>query len=329
MKKLAFLLIGVIVAAFSILSGCGGPNNVVRLNEVAHSIFYAPVYIAHSMGYFEEEGIKVEITLGNGANNSMAALLANQADIALMGPEANIYVAAQGRKDLPKVFGQLTKRDGSFLVGRADEPHFQWSDLKGKEVLSGRKGGVPFMTFSYMLSGHGVVHNQNGTNLNTEVEFANMVGAFLGGQGDYCTMFEPNASDVAETGRGFIVGSVGQAAGEVPYTAFTANASFLKNNKDKATKFLRAVLKGYNYLVTADINDIVAALKPHFVGISDNSIKNSILSYVAIDAWCDTPVMKPEALDRLQDIMIAAGEITQKLPFATVVDNSIAMELMK
>jgi len=327
MKKLAFFVVAVF-CAFSILVGCNGPANVVRVNEVAHSIFYAPMYIAKTLGYFEEEGIEVKITLGNGANNSMNALLANQADIGLMGPEAAIYVASQGKKDQPKVFGQLTKRDGSFLVGRVAEPNFAWSDLVGKEVLAGRAGGVPFMTLSYMLSGHGVVHGQNGTNLNTSVEFANMVGAFLGGQGDYCTMFEPLASDTVEAGKGFIVGSVGQAAGEVPYTAFMASSSFLKNNKDKATKFLRAVQRGYEYLITADIDDVVMALRPEFLSVSDASIRASILSYIAIDAWMDTPLMQESALDRLQDIMIAAGEITNKVAFSSVVDNSIANLLM-
>ena len=327
MKKLAFLLVAVF-CAFSMFVGCSGDTNVVRVNEVAHSIFYAPMYIAQTQGYFEEEGIKVELSLGNGAANSMNALLANQADIGLMGPEAAIYVANQGKKDQPVIFGQLTKRDGSFLVGRVAEPDFEWGNLKGKHVLSGRPGGVPFMTLSYMLAGHGVVHGQDSTNLDTSVEFANMVGSFLGGNGDYCTMFEPQASDVVEAGKGYILGSVGEAAGEVPYTAFMANSSFLKNNKDKAMAFLRAVQRGYDYLMTADINDVVMALRPQFLSVSDASIKASILSYKAIDAWMSSPVMQESALDKLQDIMIAGGELTTKVAFSKVVNNTLALELV-
>ena len=331
MKKLTVFML-LLISSFSILmTGCScekEDESVIRLNEVARSVFYAPLYIAINKGYMADEGITVEITTGNGADKCMTALVSGSADVALMGPEATVYVVEQGKKDAPKVFGQLTKRDGSFIVGRTNETNFTWANFTNKEILGGRRGGVPAMTLEYALRQNGLTNGNNVT-INYDVEFANMSGAFVGGTGDYVTLFEPGASELVKNGRGYIVASVGEMAGEVPFTAFTANESYIKNNKDKLKKFLKAVMRGYNYLLTASLDDIAIALQPHFTGSDLNIIKSSIQSYKNIDAWAESPIMKSSAYDRLITIMSQAGVLTNTVPFESIVDNSLATEVMQ
>ena len=214
MKKL-FVILGALLFATLPLSACGENKtdlHTLRINEVTHSVFYAPMYLADSLGYFEEEGIKIELTNGGGADKVMTAVLSGEADIGFCGPEAALYVLLGGSADVPTVFGQLTQRDGSFLVSRNEEPNFKWEDLKGKEILAGRKGGVPAMTFEYILKEHQLTPEDY--TLNFDVAFNLMTSAFEGGVADYCTMFEPGASEYQAAGKGYIVASVGEAGGE-------------------------------------------------------------------------------------------------------------------
>ena len=331
MKKLTILILVLFTSFSTMLTGCScskDDDSIIRLNEVTRSIFYAPLYIAINNGYMEDEGIEIELTTGNGADKCMTALVSGSADIALMGPEATIYVVEQGKKDAPKVFGQLTKRDGSFIVSRTEKNNFTWQDLTNSEILGGRRGGVPAMTLGYALKQNGLIDGQNIT-INYDVEFANMSGAFVGGTGDYVTLFEPNASELVKNGKGHIVASVGSMAGEVPFTAFTANESYINKNKDKLKKFLRAIMKGYNYLITASLDDIAKALQPHFTGSDIEIIKSAIKSYKDIDAWAESPIMKESAYDRLITIMQEAGELASLVEFEKIVDNTIATEVMQ
>ena len=331
MKKLTILILVLFTGFSTMLTACScskEDESIIRLNEVTRSIFYAPLYIAINNGYMEDEGIEIELTTGNGADKCMTALVSGSADIALMGPEATIYVVEQGKKDAPKVFGQLTKRDGSFIVSRTEKNNFTWQDLTNSEILGGRRGGVPAMTLEYALKQNGLIDGQNIT-INYDVEFANMSGAFVGGTGDYVTLFEPNASELVKNGKGHIVASVGSMAGEVPFTAFTANESYINNNRDKLKSFLKAIMKGYNYLITASLDDIAKALQPHFTGSDIEIIKSAIKSYKDIDAWSESPIMKESAYNRLITIMQEAGELTNAIEFEKIVDNSIATEVMQ
>ncbi len=323
--KTTSLLIAIALAIVLAFSGCGNSSNKIKLNEVTHSIFYAPLYVAINNGYFEEEGLEIELTNGGGSDKSMISIISGQADIALLGPETAVYVAAQDSTEQPIIFGQLTKRDGTLLIGRNEEPNFQWSDLAGKEILGGRRGGMPAMTLQYVLDQNGVGETAN---VNLDVAFDMMVSAFENGTGDYCTMFEPTASDYIAAGKGYMVASIGQESGEVPYTAFMATSTWLEKNEDKAEKFLTAVVKGYEYLMTADVEDVADALMPSFTGSTRTSIKNAIVSYKAIDAWVDTPVMKESAYQNLLNIIQNAGELTKDVPFNKVVDNTIATKVM-
>jgi len=308
------------------LSACGGEDDgltEIQVNEVTHSIFYAPLYLADSLGYFKEEGLKIELTNGGGADNVMASVLSGDADIGFCGPEAALYVLLGGTNDVPTVFGQLTKRDGSFLVSRKEEPNFQWSDLKGKEILAGRKGGVPAMTFEYILNQNGLKDKTDVT-LNFDVAFNLMTGAFEAGTADYCTMFEPTASEYQAAGKGYIVASVGEASGEVPYTCFISKRSWLNKNGDTAKGFLRAVKKAIDYCMKTDADEIAPHLVGAFPSTELSSIATSVTSYRKIDAWATDLMMKEESFNRLQDIIDNAGELPARGDYTKLVDNTFA-----
>ena len=330
MKKISILLVAILVGFTCLFTGCKKKDNVIRVNEVTHSIFYAPLYIAINKGYFEEEGIEIELTNGGGADKVMSALVSKTADIGLMGPEATIYVADQGKKDQPKVFAQLTKRDGSFLIGRNDvSGAFDVTSLEGAEIIGGRQGGVPAMTLEYMLMQYGLIDGENIT-IRYDVAFNNMTAAFIGGTGDYVTAFEPTASDLEANEQGYVLASIGQLAGEVPYTAFTANESYLKDNPEKIEKFLRALIKGYNFLINNvnNIDNVVDALMPSFSGSNRESIKTGISAYIAIDAWVSDMIMTETAYNNLVTIINTCSEDDVTAKYADVVDNSYIQKVI-
>ncbi len=335
MKKLCLLLVALVSVFSFTLFGCGNNNKneltKIRLNEVTHSIFYAPLYVAINNGYFKDDGIEIELTNGGGADKVMTALLSNDADIGLMGPEATIYVTEGGAKDKPVVFGQLTKRDGSFIVAKHSYTNFTLNDLKGKEIIGGRKGGVPAMTLEYAIkqAGLNIGTGTNEVNLRTDVAFNLTASVFDSTNADFCTLFEPTASELCANKGYSLVASVGTLSGEVPYTAFTAKKGFLEENEKLAERFLRAVYRGYRFLLKATVDEIKTSLKPSFSGISDESIVKSIQSYIDVDAWVDNPAMTKQAFDRLQDIIISAGELDKKVEFDSVVDTKIANKVMK
>lgn len=227
----------------------------IQLNEVTRSVFYAPQYLAIANGYFEEENIELEITTGQGADKVMTAILAGQSDIGLCGPEAAIYVYNEGKEDYVEVFAQLTKRDGSFLVSKNATDNFSWSDLIGKTVIPGRKGGVPYMTLEYVLKQNGI-NPQTDLTLDDSIKFDLMAGAFTGGSAEYVTLFEPTASMTQDAGKGYIVASVGEAAGEIPYTAYCAKKSYIRENEDVIEGFTRAIYKGQQWVKEHTARDI-------------------------------------------------------------------------
>ena len=295
----------------------------IELNEVTHSVFYAPLYIAIENDYFKEEGLKVNLTNGGGADNSMTAVLSGSADIGLMGPETVIYVNLQNKKDLPKVFGQLTQKDGSFLVSRNEEPNFSWSNLSGKNILAGRKGGVPAMTFEYILK----ETNVQDYTLNFDVQFNLMTSAFLNGTSDYCTVFEPTASEYEKQGLWHIVASVGEQGGEIPYTSFIALESYIEENEDTLKSFLKAIKKGFEFLESKSELEVAEAIVKQFPSTTIESLKTSVTNYKKIDAWKKNLQATEQSFNRLQDIMQSAGELTQRVSFSKLVDNSLAQEV--
>ncbi len=325
MKKSLIAVFAAALAALAIpfsLAGCGGSGEILKINEVTHSVFYAPMYLADALGYYEEEGFEVEFTNGGGADNTMAAVLSGSADVGFCGPEAALYIAIGGSSDSPKVFGQLTKRDGSFLVARTPEPDFKWSDLEGKEILAGRKGGVPAMTFEYVIEELGV-----NASLNYDVDFNYMTAAFESGIADYCTMFEPTASDYEAEGKGYIVASVGEQSGEIPYTCFAAKESYINENPEKIEGLLRAVTKATKFVMENDAATVAEYLVPYFDGTSEESLANSVQAYKDIDAWVSNMAMEEAAFTRLQDVIENSGELERRVDFEELILTDVAQKV--
>ena len=328
MKKVLTIVCAILLCFVSTFTfvGCGKKetNGLIRLNEVTHSVFYAPLYVAINLGYMEEEGITIELTNGGGSDASMTALLSNSADIALMGPETVVYVEASGSTNHPVVFGQLTKKDGSFLISKTKIDNFDFAtSLNGKTAIIGRAGGLPAMTFEWICNKNGVYHGTN-TTLDTSTAFNMMVPVFESTNAEFCTMFEPTAADFVAANKGYYVGSVGEYSGEIPYTCFMAYPSFISENKELVTGFLRAIKKAYLYITTNTSADVAKALKPSFDGTSEAGLAKAVEMYLEIDAWSSSPAMSKDSYSRLLEVLKNAETITSDIDFSKVVDNSIA-----
>ena len=324
-------LCGVLAALMLVvLCACGKQETAtVRLSEVTHSVFYAPQYVALEQGFFADEGLNIELTNGGGADKVMTAVLTGQADIGLAGPEACIYVYNQGKDDYPVVFGQLTKRDGSFLVGRADVP-FSWELLRGKTVIGGRAGGVPEMTLEYVMRQNGVVPGTDAA-VDTTVQFNMMAGAFTGGQGDYVTLFEPTATEVERAGHGYILCSIGEESGEIPYTAYFASQSYMTAHPEVIQGFANAIARAQQWIVDHTDREVAEAIIDQFPDTDIDTLEAVTSRHRQIDAWNAGPMMARSALERLETVMTEAGELEkdQWVDFDKLVDNSFAQKAME
>ena len=302
--------------------------NKIKVNEVTRSVFYAPQYVAISEGFFAKHGIDIDLTTGQGADAVMTAVLANQCDIGFAGPEASIYVYNEGKEDYTEVFAQLTKKDGSFLVAKTKTDNFSWQDLKGKTVIPGRKGGVPYMTLEYVLKKNGIDPKKDLT-LDDSIKFDLMAGAFASGNADYVTLFEPTASLTQSQNKGYIVASVGKEAGEIPYTAYFAKKSYIKNNENIIQNFTDAIYEGQKWVKSHSANEIAKSIQSFFPSTDIDQLTAAIKSYQDIDAWSDTPILKEEAFNRLQEVMTMAGELKNTVPYDKIINNSYAEKAVK
>lgn len=311
------LLIGVITALTMTFSTPKEDDNLTTINlaEVSHTIFYAPQYAAIQNGYFEEEDMEINLILTPGADKVAAALLSKDADIGLSGSEATIYVYNGGEQDYLKTFAQLTQKDGSFLVSRTPIENFTLEDLRGKTVIGGRRGGMPEMTFEYVLRQNGMDPKTDLT-IDTSVEFAAMGGAFIGGDDDFVTLFEPTALEVEQQGYGYVVASIGELGGVVPYTSYSARISFIEENPDLIAGFNRAVQKGLDYVHSHSDEEVAETILSFFPDTSLNDLTEVVGRYREIDAWPTTTSFTEESFNHLQDIMIDAGELEEKVPYS-------------
>ncbi|MEG2166028.1 MAG: ABC transporter substrate-binding protein [Ruthenibacterium sp.] len=323
-------LAGALCALFAVaMVGCAvTPNSKVRVCEVTHSIFYAPQYVALAKGYFADAGLDVTLSNGGGADKVMSAVLSGNIDIGLAGPEASVYVYNEGKEDYTEVFAQLTQCDGSFLVSRTPQPDFKWTDLKGAHILPGRKGGVPYMAFSHALRKNGIDPEKD-LLLDNSIQFDMMTGAFLGGTGDYVTLFEPTASSVEAEGKGTIVASVGAEAGAMPYTAYFAKKSYIAQNKATIQKFTNAVYKGQLFVKEHSAAEIADVVKSYFDGADIALLTSAIERYKSIGAYADTPVLSKESFDLLQKVIGDAGELKNPAPYEKIVNNTFAEKAMQ
>ena len=324
MRKTAAILaaLGILAAA---ACGCGAPAEqevkTLRLCEVTHSVFYAPQYVALSQGFFEEEGLAIELSNGGGADKVMTAVLTGQADIGLAGPEACIYVHNQEKEDAPVIFAQLTKRDGSFLLGREADGSFDFSKLKGKSIIAGRPGGMPYMTLLYVLRQHGLEPGSD-VEVISNIQFNLMGGAFESGTGDYVTLFEPTASAFAAQGKGHIVTNMGLESGEVPYTTFMMRRDTIENEPGFAAAFVRAIYRAQKWVWAAGDEEVAYAMQSYFPDTDIATLSAVAKSYRATDSWTRVPTMTEDAFTRLQDILDGAGELAARIELSELVDNS-------
>lgn len=327
MKKTFALLLVLLLCLLTPACQDADGLRTVELHEVTRSVFYAPQYVAISMGFFEDEGLDVRITTSGGSDKAMTALLSGQADICLAGPETGVYVYNEGKADHPLIVGQLTKRDGSFLVGRTDEPDFSWESLRGKSIIGGRAGGMPLMTLEYVLKAHGL---EPGVDVDVidSIQFNLMGGAFEGGTGDYVTLFEPTATEFERAGKGYIVANVGLASGEVPYTVYLVSQTMLQQDAAFVESFLRAVYRAQRWIATASDREVAEAMEPFFPDASIESLMIVANSYRATDSWKQDPIMQEADYERMLDIIEEAGELSARPDFVALVDNSIAERIV-
>lgn len=328
--KLVSIVLLITILASTFLVGCQKDDTLknIKLIEVTHSVFYAPQYVAINKGFFEEEGLKIELINGKGADKCMTAILSGEADIGFMGPEATIYVYNSNKEDYAVNFAQLTQKDGSFLVAREPDPDFNFDKLRGKSVLGGRKGGMPYMTLEYVVKNHGL---QPGVDLElrTDVQFEMMAGAFTAGEGDYVTLFEPVASQLEKEGKGYVVASIGQESGYIPYTCYSAKKTYIEKNPDIIQKFTNAIYKGMLWVQSHSAEEVAEALQPHFVETEREILVSLVQRYKDQDTWKPDLVLTEEGLNHMMDIMELAGELEQRADYDKVVNTEFAEESMK
>lgn len=312
-----FLLLFLVSAIFFDFNNNDKSNKIsndITLAEVAHTVFYAPMYVAIENGYFKEYGIDIDLILTSGADKVTAALLSGDADIGLCGSEATIYVYNGGEKDYLKTFSQLTQRDGTFIVSREKIDDFTLDDLKGKKIIGGRAAGMPEMTLEYALKQNGIDPRKD-VDIDTSIAFAAMSGAFVSGQGDFVTLFEPTASIIEKQGYGYVVASVGKIGGVVPYTSFSARNSFIKNNNELINDFDKAIQKGLDFVHNTESLEIAKIISNQFPDSSISELADAIERYKSNNTWPDTTVFTEESFNHLQDIMIDYGELKEKVAY--------------
>lgn len=324
MKKIIISIIILIIIICSLLiifNKKGSNNNLehVTVAEVTHSAFYAPWYVAIEKGYFKDNGIDIDVVLTSGANNVVAAVLSNDVNIGLCGPEATIYIYNEGEKDYVKTFSGLTKRDGQFIVARKENKNFKISDLKGKEVLAGRIGGMPELNFENALRNGNV--SVNDVNINTTIDFASLSGAFVSGTGDYVNLFEPNATQLEKLGYGYVVSSVGELSGEMPYTAFNARKSYIEKNEKIVKSFAKSIKEGLDFVHNNSAEIISNTIIKQFPDTSKNDLIKIIDRYKNNDSWLETPYISEESFKNLEDIMIKSNQIKEYVNFNDLIIN--------
>lgn len=320
MKKRIVALGMLLLLLLTTIIACskGSGETKVTLNEVAHSIFYAPMYVAIEKGYFKDEGIDLTLVNGLGADKTMTAVLSGDADIGFMGSEASIYVYNQGKQDYIVNFAQLTQRAGNFLVARDKNDSFKWTDLKGTTVIGGREGGMPQMIFEYILKKNGI-DPKSDLKIIQNINFGLTAQAFASGTGDYTVEFEPFANTLETEGKGYVVASLGVDSGMVPYTAFSAKKSYLEKNPDVIQHFVNAIQRGLDYVQTHSPEDIAKVIQPQFKETTEQALVNIIKRYHNQQTWKSDTVFNEESFTLLQDILKQAGQLDKAVEYSKLV----------
>lgn len=321
MKKIMSIIIVLIIALalFFIFRNDSKKENKIKVAEVTHSVFYAPLYVAIENGYFEENGIDIELILASGADKVSAAVLSGDVQIGFAGAESAIYIYNGGEKDYPKIFSGLTKRDGQFILGRFKNNDFTLNDLKGKEILVGRKGGMPSLNFINALKNSGL--NLKDVKLNYDVDFASLSGAFIGGTSNYVNLFEPNASMLEKNKQGYILTSIGKYSGEMPYTTFYARKSYINDNEKIINKFVKSISEGLKYTDTHTPKEIANVISKQFPDTSINDLELMIKNYKEADTWLPNTHITEDSFNNLQKLLIDNNLSKKYVPYEELIIN--------
>ena len=327
-KKNIFAIFMVLLLSL-LFAGCGQEARndsgltQVRLNEVVHSIFYAPQYVAMELGFFESYGIEIILEVGNGADRSMTALLSGNADIGLMGIEASFYVFNEGREDFAQPFAQLTSRAGNFLVARTPMPDFTWDDVRGKTIIGGRVGGMPQMVLEYILHMYGIVPDVD-VDILTNLAFTTTAAAFAGGVGDFTAEFDPSAFMLEQAGTGYVVAALGEAGGIVPYTVYMATLSFIEQHPDVVQNFTNAIQRAQIWVSENSPEEIARVIQPQFPENTYEELTVMVRRYQDAGVWLISPIIEQEGFELIQDIMQLSGELERRVSFDGFVNNDFA-----
>ena len=323
MKKTTVLVLSALLALSGYAKNPDDALTPVTLNEVAHSIFYAPQYAAIELGYFKDQGIDLSLVNGAGADKVMTALVSGDADIGFMGSEASIYTYANGASDYAVNFAQLTQRAGIFLVGRQPDPAFQWSKLTGTKVLGGRAGGKPQMVFEYILKKHGIDPKTDLT-IDQSISFGLTAAAFTSSDANYTVEFEPFATGLETEGSGYVVASLGTDSGYVPYTAYCAKQSYIEKNPQIIQKFTNAIQEGLDYVNSHTAEEIARTIKPQFPETDLDKLTMIVERYQKQDTWKGDTIFQKDSFDLLQNILEEAGELEERVPYEDLVTTEYA-----
>ncbi|EPY2273664.1 ABC transporter substrate-binding protein [Clostridium sporogenes] len=336
-KKITVIsLLALLVFSLTLFAGCNNKDDnkknltKIRLNEVVRSVFYAPMYVAINEGIFKEEGIEIDLSTGQGADKTMQQVLSKSADIGLCGPEQIIYIYNQKREDYPILFAQLTQSDGSFLVGKNKEDNFKWESLKGKKIIGGRPGGMPEMSLEYVLKNHGI-NPKSDVELITNLAFTATAGAFKSGSSDYAALFEPTASILEKENAGHIVASIGESAGNIPYTCYFSTKSYMEKNPETIQKFTNAIYKAQKWIDKHTEEEIAKSIISFFPGAKEDILVNVIKNYKKINSFANTPTLKEENLNKLMDIIQSYDKelIPGRPDFNKIVNTKFSKEAEK
>ncbi|HDK7139870.1 TPA: ABC transporter substrate-binding protein [Clostridium botulinum] len=335
-KSTLLSLVTILIFSLTLFTGCNNKKEEtekltkIKLNEVVRSVFYAPMYVAINEGIFKEEGIEIDLSTGQGADKTMQQVLSKSADIGLCGPEQIIYIYNQKREDYPILFAQLTQSDGSFLVGKNKEENFRWESLKGKKIIGGRPGGMPEMSLEYVLKNHGI-NPKSDVELITNIAFTATAGAFKSGDYDYVALFEPTASMLEKENAGHIVASIGESAGNIPYTCYFSTKSYMEKNPETIQKFTNAIYKAQKWIDKHTEEEIAKSIISFFPGAKEDILVNVIKNNKKINAFAGTPTLREENLNKLMDIIQSYDKelIPQRPEFNKIVNTKFSKDAEK
>jgi NitT/TauT family transport system substrate-binding protein len=307
-----------------------GPTTVkaqdVKLNEVLRSLFYTPQYVALRIGAFEQEGIKIAGPKTTwGAQATLTEIVSGNSDIALIGPEA-VALTQQAGPDRRLInFAALTNTDGSFILSKTPMPNFKIADLKGKTIVTSGKGSTPVLVLEHLIRQAGLDPAKDVTIRNIPVS-ANVLPSYLEPNTQFGQSFEPGITQMVSQGKGHRVASVGALLGAVPYTAYATTVSYLEKNPKVIQGFTNAIYKALIWTDTHSPQEIAKLIAPDFKNVPEDTIATVVAEYKKVNTWASSPVITPEGMKKMLDLLVGGGILKETAPYDRVVNPTFAQK---